>query len=129
MSRPGIIRRAATFGRPSGFETLGMPDAFRLGAANSSGMTGTRDLAISAVVLKAFVDVDEKGTEAAAATASVMSRALVIDPPTVSSCGPSLPLPDPGPTPRRRPVPRPIRPDSNLIHSSPGARMAMRACG
>ncbi len=52
--------------------SMGMIDAF--GAADFSGMTGTRDLFISAVVHKAFVAVDEEGTEAAAATAVVMGR-------------------------------------------------------
>ena len=47
---------------------MGMPDAFT-GAADFSGMTGSRDLFIDAVVHKAFVSVDEAGTEAAAATA------------------------------------------------------------
>ena len=47
---------------------MGMPDAF--GAeADFSGMTGTRGLWVSKVVHKAFVSVDEEGTEAAAATA------------------------------------------------------------
>jgi serpin B len=50
---------------------MGMPDAFE-GAADFSGMTGTRDLFISDVLHKAFVSVDEAGTEAAAATAVVM---------------------------------------------------------
>ncbi len=50
---------------------MGMPDAF--GAeADFSGMTRSRDLWIAAVVHKAFVSVDEKGTEAAAATGAVM---------------------------------------------------------
>jgi serpin B len=50
---------------------LGMPLAFT-GGADFSGMTGNRDLFISAVIHKAFVSVDEAGTEAAAATAVVM---------------------------------------------------------
>jgi len=47
---------------------MGMPDAFT-GAADFSGMTGSSDLFIEAVIHKAFVSVDEAGTEAAAATA------------------------------------------------------------
>ena len=47
---------------------MGMPIAFS-GAADFSGMTGNRELFISDVIHKAFVAVDEAGTEAAAATA------------------------------------------------------------
>jgi serine protease inhibitor len=50
---------------------MGMPQAFA-SSANFSGMTGKRDFAISAVIHKAYVDVNEEGTEAAAATAVTM---------------------------------------------------------
>jgi serpin B len=50
---------------------MGMPYAFSE-SGDFSGMTGRRDLFISAVIHKAFVKVDETGTEAAAATAVIM---------------------------------------------------------
>jgi len=50
---------------------MGMPDAF-FDTADFSGMTGNRDLRIEAVLHKAYVAVDEDGTEAAAATIALM---------------------------------------------------------
>ncbi|MBL7199451.1 MAG: serpin family protein [Anaerolineae bacterium] len=59
------------FGLSDTLAAMGMPVAF--GAdADFSGMTGNRDLSISEVIHKAFVSVDEAGTEAAAATAVIM---------------------------------------------------------
>ena len=51
---------------------LGMRLAFDRGEADFSPMTGKRDLCISAAIHKAYIDVNEEGTEAAAATAVVM---------------------------------------------------------
>ena len=51
---------------------LGMKDAFSAQDADFSGMTEAERLSIGAVIHKAFVAVDEVGTEAAAATAVAM---------------------------------------------------------
>jgi len=63
---------------------MGMPTAF--GAADFSGMTGKMDLAISQVIHQAFVEVNEEGTEAAAATAVIMEVT------SVGPGGPSIPV-------------------------------------
>ncbi|NWI91542.1 SPB6 protein, partial [Pitta sordida] len=52
--------------------SMGMPDAFQLGKADFSGMSSANELVLSEVVHKSFVEVNEEGTEAAAATAAVM---------------------------------------------------------
>jgi serpin B len=64
----------------STLENLGMKTAFDPNAADFSAMTGDRSLVISAAIHKAYIDLDENGTEAAAATAVVMGMAMAAPP-------------------------------------------------
>jgi serpin B len=61
------------FGLHEVLPDMGMKEAFSM-AADFSGMNGDTDLYITAVVHKAFVKVDEEGSEAAAATAVVVGE-------------------------------------------------------
>ena len=72
----------SSFGLADYLDAMGMGDAFIPGVADFSGMDGTRDLFISAIQHKAFIEVDETGTEAAAATAVVVGiESMPIDEP------------------------------------------------
>ena len=51
---------------------MGIKDLFNLPTADLSGMDGSRDLYVGKVIHKAFINVDEEGSEAAAATAVVV---------------------------------------------------------
>jgi serpin B len=65
------FKMTSQFGLASVLKSMGMTDAFSPNA-DFSGMNGRRDLFISAVIHKAYVEVNEEGTEAAAATAVTM---------------------------------------------------------
>ncbi|CAN5701607.1 serpin family protein [soil metagenome] len=63
---------------------VGMPTAFSSGGADFSGMTDQERLFIALVAHQANITVDEKGTEAAAATAVAMAGSIP-PPPTAMS--------------------------------------------
>ena len=72
-------------------QSLGMKDAFVGGLADFSGINGERDLFIGEVLHKAFVEVNEEGTEAAAATAiGIMRMAAPLAPPVFRADHPFL---------------------------------------
>jgi serpin B len=73
------FRAEASFSLRDALSRMGMGSAFQ-SAADFSGMDGRRDLMLSDVVHKAFVDVSEKGTEAAAATGSIAVLARMVTP-------------------------------------------------
>ncbi len=56
---------------------MGILNAFAPIGANFSGIDGTRDLFLDKIAHKTFINVDENGTEAAAATAVTMKAASV----------------------------------------------------
>jgi serpin B len=69
-------------------ESFGMTDAFSLPPADFSGIDGNRDLVLTGVYHMAFINVNEQGTEAAAASAvvgatGVPSLVLTIDHPYI----------------------------------------------
>lgn len=71
--------------------TMGMPTAFDLGAADFSEITAEERLFIAGVIHQANIDVDEKGTTAAAATAvTLFTVGAPVDPVTVTVDRPFL---------------------------------------
>jgi serpin B len=67
------------FSLPKALAAMGMPDAFDASKANFTGISTAEGLFIGDVIHKAMIDVNETGTEAAAATAVIM-RALAMPP-------------------------------------------------
>ena len=107
---------------------MGMEQAFQKSAADFSGMTGGRDLFISAAIHKAYINVDEKGTEAAAATGIMMEATAMRHepPPHLLHRRPSLPVPDSRQQIRRHSLYGPRhRPDKVMTCRSAKARAAV----
>ena len=79
----GMIGQDGAYSIPMGPQTLwffgdtliglGMPLAFDRARADFSGLSKRDELYLAKVLHRAFVDVNEEGTEAAAATAVIMS--------------------------------------------------------
>jgi len=74
------FRVEASFGLIPALQRLGVTEAFGAGA-DFGGITGAERLRIGAVVHKAYIDVNEQGTEAAAATAVVAVAMAAFRPP------------------------------------------------
>jgi serpin B len=70
------FKMTSQFSLADALQALGMKLAFDPGKADFSAMNEKEKLFISAVIHKAFVDVNEEGTEAAAATAVAMALAM-----------------------------------------------------
>ncbi|XP_071341834.1 serpin peptidase inhibitor, clade B (ovalbumin), member 1, like 3 isoform X2 [Trachinotus anak] len=71
-------------------KNMGMVDAFDVTKSDFSGMSPTNDLVLSKVAHKAFVEVNEEGTEAAAATAAAMTERSAMIPATFTADHPFL---------------------------------------
>ncbi|XP_026148558.1 leukocyte elastase inhibitor-like isoform X1 [Mastacembelus armatus] len=70
--------------------SMGMVDAFDERKSDFSGMSPANDLFLSKVIHKAFVEVNEEGTEAAAATAAIMMLRCAMRPATFVADHPFL---------------------------------------
>jgi serpin B len=80
------FRQEGEFGLIPALQQLGIRRAFQPDGADFTGITTAEPLFISAVMHKAYIDVDEHGTEAAAATAVVIrtTAAVRLDAPPVT---------------------------------------------
>ncbi len=78
MTRTEVVMAIPKFTKESSFSLskklteMGMTDAFT-DDADFSGMTGNKELMIDEVLHKSYIEVNEAGTEAAAATAVIMA--------------------------------------------------------
>ncbi len=78
VSLPKFKLTSGSFSLKAGLQTLGMTLAFVKGQADFSGITTDGPLYVTDVLQKAFIGVDEHGTEAAAATAVLAADSGVV---------------------------------------------------
>ena len=83
------FKASSSFDLGAKLSEMGMPDAFT-SAADFSGITGSKDLNISKIMHKAFIEVNEKGTEAAGATTVVMEKTSYVKTPVFTADSPFL---------------------------------------
>lgn len=66
------FKHESTMRISSQLKSLGVKSMFTYGSADFSGIDGTKELFVGEIIQKAFIEVEEEGTKAAAATALVM---------------------------------------------------------
>ncbi|XP_051825912.1 leukocyte elastase inhibitor [Antechinus flavipes] len=71
------FKMESTYNLNSDLARMGLCSLFTSGKADLSGMSGNNDIFISKIVHKSFVEVNEEGTEAAAATAGIATFAML----------------------------------------------------
>nr|AAI62112.1 Serpin peptidase inhibitor, clade B (ovalbumin), member 1, like 1 [Danio rerio]AAI62487.1 Serpin peptidase inhibitor, clade B (ovalbumin), member 1, like 1 [Danio rerio]AAI62929.1 Serpin peptidase inhibitor, clade B (ovalbumin), member 1, like 1 [Danio rerio]AAQ97848.1 serine proteinase inhibitor, clade B, member 1 [Danio rerio] len=79
-----------TYDMKSLLVSMGMEDVFDPQKVNLTGMSSSNDLVLSKVIHKAFVEVNEEGTEAAAATAAIAKFLCYIPPVSFNADHPFL---------------------------------------
>jgi serpin B len=72
------FKETSGFDLKKALQDLGMVDAFLIKKADFSGISDPSDLFIEAILHKAYVSVDEEGTEAAAATAFFIASSMSV---------------------------------------------------
>jgi serpin B len=77
LSMPRFSIQTSSYNLKSILSSLGMKDAFESGIADFSGIDGKRDLFIENVYHKGYLDVNERGVEAAATSVIVQSAGIV----------------------------------------------------
>lgn len=74
------FKMAASYDLKETLSSMGMPTAFNVGQANFTGISKSEEFYVGAAVHQAFIEVNEKGTEAAAATGMSLDERSALKP-------------------------------------------------